>query len=75
MKEKVSSVRIEPEIDRVLHLASAATGKTRGEMINEALRRHLADLVEETTAGQKKAYEELQGILPHVSTGRRKARS
>ena len=63
MKTSVLTLRLDPELERDLDALAAATGRTRSEIVREALRRRLAVLRFEQARRAVLPFAEARGYL------------
>lgn len=63
MKSKTLTVRLDPKLDRELGRASADTGRSRGDLVRDSLRRQLGLLRFEKLRGQVLPFAESAGFL------------
>ena len=63
MKSSVLTLRLDPELERDLDTLAAATGRTRSEIVREALRRRLAVLRFEQARRAVLPFAEARGYL------------
>jgi len=54
---KRATIYLDPEIHRALRLKAAATERSMSEMVNEAVRRSLAEDAEDLAAFEERAHE------------------
>ena len=72
---KVRSFKADADMDLILDVAVAATGKSRAEIINEALRLHAADIIDEIMKEQDGHRQELVRMLARLKEGKEKKSS
>jgi predicted transcriptional regulator len=63
MKSSVLTLRLDPELERDLDALAAATGRTRSEIVREALRRRVAVLRFEGARRTVLPFAEARGYL------------
>ena len=63
MKTKTLTVRLDPDLDRELDKASKATGRSRGELVRDALKRQLNLLRFDRLRGRALPFAEAVGLL------------
>jgi len=63
MKARTLSIRIDDELDRELDRACAATGRSRGDLVRDALRRQLRLVRFERLRGKVLPFAEAAGLL------------
>ena len=57
------TIRLDDSLDELLERMTALSGKTRSEIVREALRRHLASMRFEQLRGRLMPFAETQGYL------------
>ena len=63
MKTSALTIRLDPDLERQLERLSAATGRTRSELVRDALRRQLALLQFEQLRRRLVPFAEARGYL------------
>lgn len=61
--QNILTIRLDAELERALEAAVAATGRSRSELVREALRRQLALLRFEQLRRQVLPFAEARGVL------------
>ena len=63
MKTRTLTVRLDPELDRELDKASKATGRSRGDLVRDALKRQLNLVRFERLRSRTLPFAEAAGVL------------
>jgi predicted transcriptional regulator len=63
MKSRTLTVRLDPALDRELEKVSKATGRSRGELVRDALKRQLSLSRFERLRGRALPFAEAAGLL------------
>ena len=71
MKSKTLTIRLDSDLDRDLARACAETGRSRGELVRDALRRQLSLLRFEKLRGKVLPFAEAAGLLTDEDVFRR----
>ena len=63
MKERTLTIRLDPELERLLDRACAETGRSRSDLVRDALRRQLAIVRFDKLRAQTMPFAEARGLL------------